>query len=136
MDYIDTSVLVYALLYDNDKKSEAARRILEEVGDGKRTVTTSVITISELTWALWKLTKNKEFAMKQVQSLLLLKNIRFVPLSPEISILSITLMNTYAKLRPYDAVHLATCVNESITTIISDDSVFDGINGVQRVRLS
>jgi|SRR3989338_7140675 len=134
MDYIDSSVFVYASIYER-KKSHTARNILKEIGDGKRTVITSILTLSELLWVLWRLTKDKEFALQQVKSVFSLTNITFVPLSVEISSQSILLMKVYAKLRQYDAIHAATCIHKRIITIISDDANFDGITELKRVSL-
>src|SRR3989338_7353617 len=135
MDYIDSSVFVYASIYEK-KKTHTARNILKKIDDRKRTVITSILTLSELLWVLWRLTKDKEFALQQVKSVLSLTNITFVPLSVEISSRSILLMKVYAKLRPYDAIHAATCIHERIITIISDDADFDSIKELQRMPLA
>ena len=134
MKYIDSTVIVYALGYGDDPRSHRARFLLEEMVKGKYIGISSNLLISEVSWALWKL-KGKDYALEQVNKLLSFSSMRFIPVSDRVVVRSLELMKKYSSLRPFDALHAATCIENGADTLISDDSDFDKISEIKRERL-
>jgi len=78
MIYLDANIFIIAAL-TNDNRAENAKKILSEVISGKIEAYTSALTIDEITWILWKQTKDKELAIDQSLRILQFNNLHIIP---------------------------------------------------------
>ncbi len=62
-------------------------------------------------------------------------NLDIISVKPADIILAFELMDSYSKLKPRDAIHLAVALNSGAETIISDDSDFDEIKEIKKEKI-
>jgi predicted nucleic acid-binding protein len=129
MKYLDATVFVYPILYD-DKKADFFKDIIKSVALGDSGYT-STLTIDEVIWAVWK-ERSREEALKKATDILDLPNLQISPVSRPDSFNSIRLMKKYPHLKPRDATHLAVALKLGVDSIVSDDKDFDGIDELKR----
>ncbi len=133
MKYIDANVFVYYLLHqESDKKRIAAADLLSKVVDGSLQAATSVLTWDEIMWVLRKRI-GKDAAVIEVAKFLEFPNLRFLDVKESTISISQYVVKEYG-IDPRDAIHIACCIENSIGEIISDDSDFDGVREVKRLK--
>ncbi len=134
MKYVDSNVFIHALIgMRSDKKTVAAQTILMKVADGSLVAATSLLTWDEVTWALKK-KLGREVADMEGRKLLEYPNLKFLDIKTNIIISAQSLASTYG-LDPRDAIHAASCIENGIDEIITDDSDFDVVTGLKRIPL-
>ncbi|ATZ61519.2 MAG: type II toxin-antitoxin system VapC family toxin [Methanosarcinales archaeon Met12] len=129
MIYLDSTVLIYAILYA-DERGEWARNLLENVKVGERIAATSALTFDEV---FWKVKKEKSFnaALRAGEAFLTMPNLTFISVDDEVLWESLALIKQY-KLDPRDAIHAACAITHGSYTIISEDTDFDKIAVLSR----
>ncbi len=133
--YIDANVFIYAAIGDEaDPKTHYAKEILKKIVAGKEIAYTSILTVDEIVWVFLKRTKDRNFAITQGIRLHQLP-ITLLPMSISVSLSSLQFMKKYAHLGPRDALHLATSVEQGIHHFVSDDSDFDNITEIKKIKL-
>jgi predicted nucleic acid-binding protein len=133
MNYVDSNVFIYPVLYQG-KKADYAKKILSEMVDGDIACATSSLTLDEVMWVIMNET-NREKAIQIGKDILTLPNLKILDVKTEHIMQSITLMEKYKKLKPRDAIHLAVCTTAGIFRFITDDADFDHISEINRITL-
>jgi predicted nucleic acid-binding protein len=135
MDYVDSNVFVYAVIYreDDEKKTKKAKEILLQIEKQQLHACTSTLTWDELVWVVSK-TNGKEEGICQGQKLLGFPNLDFVNVDEAVLALAQKMMEKY-KLAPRDSIHLACAHARKASHIISDDDVFDKVKEIKRIPL-
>lgn len=134
MKYLDANVFIYlALSEESESKAAAAKNIIGKVVDGSLSGATSSLTWDELVWAVKKF-NSKEVAKEEGRKFLSLPRLKILGVGESTLYAAQDLVASYG-LRPRDAIHAACCIENGIDEILSDDSDFDGIAGLKRVKL-
>jgi predicted nucleic acid-binding protein len=133
MNYIDSNVFIYPLLFQG-KKADNAKKILSEMVDGEIACATSSLTLDEIMWIIMNET-DREKALQIGKDIMTLPNLKILDVTTEHILQSITLMEKYKKLKPRDAIHLAVCTTAGIFRFITDDAHFDHISEIKRITL-
>lgn len=115
MNYVDSNILIYALV-DSTKKGEACRRLL----DNEKLVT-CVLSVDEVAYHLRK--KSIDQALKAVDWLRNTPNLTLAAFLPED--LDAFLEGMRKGLYPRDAIHAACAKKVHAPIIYSEDSDFD-----------
>ena len=136
MVYLDSNVFIYAIAYDAERFSEAVkvRKILLDMDKGVKRFVSSLVTWDEVVWVVWRLF-GYEDAVKAGSVMLKLDGLKYVELSNAIVIKAQELVDKY-RLRPRDAIHIATAVTVGEREIVSDDKEFDVVKEVRRIPLN
>ena len=132
MIYLDANFFVFALL-DNTKKGEKARSIQKEIIEGKHIAFTSVLAIDEIMWVLIKNGK-KSILRKTIEDIYATPNLEVREVPPLVPINALDFMEKY-NLKPRDAFHAAIMKQFQLKEIVSDDSDFDKVKELKRIRL-
>ena len=128
--FIDTAVLMYAAGAEHPLR-EPCRRVMIAIGSGALAAVTSVEVVQELLHrfiAIRRVEVGRQLASDALDT--------FAPVLP----ISHALMRRvpdlaarYPTLAARDLVHVATCVHEGITEIVSPDRAFDQVAEVRRL---
>ena len=129
MKYCDTNFFINAILGDKSITSFISRSV-----KGEFTICTSSITWDELVWALKK-SYNYQLGIDSGRMFLNIPKLIHLNLNKEIINNAQNFIEFY-KIRPKDAIHVATALANGITEIISDDSDFDKVKEIKRVSIS
>ncbi|MBI4181376.1 MAG: PIN domain-containing protein [Candidatus Aenigmarchaeota archaeon] len=130
MKYLDANIFLLPLLYQ-DKRSAAARSVLVRVATGEMSAATSLLTWDEVVRVVQK-TLGKDVARAEGRKLLGFPHLRFLDLTTRIAWKAQELREQM-DLGPRDALHAATALTADLPAIISTDTDFDGIPGLQRI---
>lgn len=133
MNYIDSTVFIYPLLYQG-KKADNAKKILSEMVNGDSACATASLTLDEVVWIIMNDT-TREKALQIGKDILILPNLKILDVTNAHIMQSITFMEKYKKLKPRDAIHLAVCTTAGIFRFITDDADFDIISEINRIPL-
>jgi len=133
MNYIDSNVFIYPILYQG-KKADNAKKILSKMVDGEIACATSSLTLDEVMWVIIN-EANRKKALQIGKDILTLPNLKILDVTNEHIMQSITLMEKYKKLKPRDAIHLSVCTTAGIFRFITDDADFDHISEINRITL-
>jgi len=128
--FIDTAVLMYASGAEHPLRA-SCRRVMLAIGSGELAAVTSVEVVQELLHrfiAIRRLEIGRQLASDAMDT--------FAPVLP----ISHALMRRvpdlaarYPQLAARDLVHVATCVHEGITEIVSPDRAFDQVAEIRRL---
>ncbi len=134
MKYLDANIFLYYILNPElDKNGIAAKSLLIKVADGSIQGATSVLTWDEIVWSVKK-KAGFDIAKTEGSKFLEFPNLKLLDVNESILSKSQSLMEKY-NMKPRDAIHTACCVENGIEEIITDDSDFDGIAGLKRIKL-
>jgi len=130
--YLDSNVFIYAAL-NRGVKGERCRKIMEMLEVGKLSCAISCLVLDEVAWVV---SKHRDFntGRKVWSDILEIPNLKILSIDENIAVKAPSLMDKY-KLRPRDAIHAALVVENAIGIIVSDDSDFDRVNEIQRIKL-
>lgn len=134
MLYVDSNIFVYPIIYDEEAIPEArrSREFLLEVARGKVEAYTSILTWDEVTWILRRL-YGVDDSINHGRKLLMFPKLRLVPVKRTTVLKAQEITERY-RLKPRDAIHAATALENNIGTIVSYDKDFDEIEGIKRVE--
>jgi hypothetical protein len=128
--FIDTAVLMYASGAEHPLRAPC-RRVMLAIGSGELAAVTSVAVVQELLHrfiAIRRVEIGRRLASDAMDA--------FAPVLP----ISHALMRRvpdlaarYPQLAARDLVHVATCVHEGITEIVSPDRAFDQVAELRRL---
>lgn len=134
MKYLDANIFLYYLLNpESDKTRIAAKALLMKVADGSVHGATSVLTWDEIVWVVKKKV-GFDIAKTEGSKFLEFPKLKLLDVNESVLSKSQALMEKY-DLKPRDAIHAACCIENDIEEIITDDSDFDGIAGLKRIKL-
>ncbi len=120
-----------AVIKKEDRIKAVAELILDKVdGDTIKGVYASTASLQEIVFWLYNRGLFKELTAA-VNFLSHIRNLEWVPLTPEICLATSLLINEYG-LSPFDAYHAATAIGKD-KTILSTEHVYDKIKGITRI---
>ncbi|PWR73130.1 type II toxin-antitoxin system VapC family toxin [Methanospirillum stamsii] len=133
MYYIDANVFIYAAI-DNSDKGRWSRDVLQRVENNNIKAITSYLTWDEFTYALLKRI-NRAVAEEYSSFLFELHDLSFIPVDEKI-IKSAGYFFSHYKLKPRDAIHIATAMSFDVKYMISEDSDFESIPLIKRMWMN
>ena len=129
--YLDANFFIFSI-FSLDEKGKNARAILNKIKNGKKAVT-SALTLDEVMWTIKK--NNQTDKMRTViEGIYAFKNIEIKEVSPLIPLRALDFMEN-SNLKPRDAFHASVMEEFNIKEIVTDDSDFDKIPGIKRIKL-
>jgi predicted nucleic acid-binding protein len=124
--------LLIPLFKKTDKLASVSERILRDIQSGiHREVYSSTATIQEIVFWFYNQVMYKE-TVDAVNAMSHLKNIEWVPVSPETCLKASILVDRY-NLSPFDAYHAATALSRD-AVILSMDNAYDRISEITRIN--
>ncbi|MDO8460660.1 MAG: type II toxin-antitoxin system VapC family toxin [Nanoarchaeota archaeon] len=130
--YLDSNLFLNSLLYEDEKANTCKKTILKIINKEIYGIT-SVLTWDEIVYVIGK-NLGREIAIKEGEQFLRFPNLKFIDVNKEVILEAQKLIKIY-KLKPRDAIHIATALSQNCTEIITDDSDFDGIKEIKRIAL-
>jgi predicted nucleic acid-binding protein len=132
--YVDSSVFIYPVIYDEAAVMEAksCKSFLLKIAFKEVDAYTSLITWDEVAWAVRKVL-GVEASLSQARKLLKFPNLKFLGVRKTTISKAQEIMERYG-LKPRDAIHAATAMENRITIIVSYDKDFDRIRELKRVE--
>lgn len=132
--YVDSNVFLYPVIYDPVPVSKAARAksFLKEIALGRVEAYTSSITWDEIVWVVRKVL-GVDISMHQGRMFLNFPNLRILPVRRTTVLKAQELMENY-ELKPRDALHAATALENKLVAIVSFDEDFDKVKVVKRIE--
>ena len=135
MQYVDSNVFLYSVLYspDLEPKAKRAKEILQKIENKELSAATSTLTWDEVVWVATKLL-GRSGGIALGQKLLGFPNLEFINVDEGIIAHAQMLLGKY-KISPRDSIHVASAFSRKATNIISDDEDFDQIKEIKRIPL-
>jgi uncharacterized protein len=127
--FVDTSVIMYANGTAHPLRAPCAR-IMTSIGSGEVTAVTSVEVVQEIL--------HRFISIKRPEIGISVANLTMDVFAPVLPITHALIRRVpelaarYPKLQARDLVHVATCIHEGITEIVSPDTGFDGVAEIRR----
>ncbi len=131
--YFDSNVFILPALYDGDKSREASDWLRKMV-EGEIEVSTSALTLDEVTWIISR-EASREEALNEAERILELPHLKILDVKSEDTVRMINYQRRYDDLKPRDAVHLSVALRNGIHTVVSDDDDFEGLKEIEWVGL-
>lgn len=128
--FVDTSIIMYAAGSDHPMR-EPCVRFMRAIDDREVEATTSVEVVQEILHR-FRAIDRLDIAAALSRSTL----DTFAPVLPVTHALMRRvpdLADRYPRLAARDLVHVATCIHEGITDIISTDRAFDSVREIRRI---
>lgn len=129
--FIDTAIVMYAAGGEHALRG-ACRRIIEGIRDGDIDATTSVEVIQEIGHRFVSIREPAMARRLMADTLDLFAPV--LPISHAVVRRVPDLLDRYPHLQARDLVHVATCIHEGITDIVSPDRGFDQVAEVRRLE--
>ncbi|MEK6894026.1 MAG: type II toxin-antitoxin system VapC family toxin [Nanoarchaeota archaeon] len=130
MIYLDTNIFIYAII-DETEIGNKCREIIKNHINEKKDASTSCLTWDEVVYGIRKKI-GKENSILQGKNLIETQNLVWLKTEETIIFKAQELMENYS-LKPRDAIHAATAINNGIKEIISDDPDFDKVKELKRI---
>jgi len=133
--YVDSNVFLNAVLYDPAKNPTAkqAKAFLTQITTGKVTGITSVLTWDEFVWVARR-ELGRDEANEKGKEFLNFPNLTFKSLTLNIIQHAQEFLVKY-NLRPRDALHIVTAIDNGLHEIVSFDGDLDEVAEIQRIDL-
>lgn len=131
--FVDAAVIIYAAGREH-RLRDPSRRLLRAVVDGRTSGVTSAEVIQEI---LHRFTGRGDAEVGAAMAHHALDIFAPVlPVTHQVMARMPGLVRRYPHLAARDLVHVATCQEERITTIVSPDRGFDTIDGLTRIDIA
>lgn len=128
--FVDTAVLMYAAGAEHPLRAPCAR-IVAGIREGEIEATTSVEVVQELMHRYISIGRPEAARTMATDALDLFAPV--LPITHAVMRRVPELGARYPTLQARDLVHVATCIHEGITGIVSPDRGFDGVAEVMRI---
>lgn len=129
MIYLDANAFVYAFAYI-DKRADHILGLIDSIVRGKEAAATSALSYDETVWAIRKL-GGKEKSLEAGDAFLSIRNLTIIPVDTAI-LQQAQRISKQQIIKPRDAIHAGSCILNNISTLYSEDAVFDQIPGIKR----
>lgn len=132
--YVDSNVFLYPVIYDAGEFAEAKRskRLLLKIAKGDVEACTATISWDEVVWVIRKIFGPKP-SLEQGRKFLSFPNLKLLGVRKSVVLKAQELMEKYG-LKPRNAIHVATALENRVTTIISYNRDFDEVKEVNRTE--
>lgn len=130
--YLDANVFICAAVSSQELRAQAVA-VIQAVQEEKVEALTSILTWDEVVYNIKKLSTSTA-AMEAGFGFLNFSQLQLISATKNIALEAQEAMREH-KLLPRDAIHYATMKTENITEIVSEDSDFDKIKGIQRYSI-
>jgi len=132
--YIDSNVFLYPIVYDSEFIVEAkkAKDFLFKIAQGDVEACTATITWDEIAWVVRKLF-GFELSAEESRKFLAFPNLKLLGVKKSTVFKAQELVEKY-KMKPRDAIHAATALENKITEIVSFDKDFDEVKEIKRIE--
>jgi len=129
--YLDANFFV---IYNFDKtlKGEKARKILEEIINGKEAITSS-LALDEVMWVIIK-NKKIEALRETIEDIYATPYLTVKEVGSDIPLEALDFIEKY-NLKPRDAFHAAVMKSSDVKEIVSDDPDFDSVEWIKRIKI-
>lgn len=129
--FLDANIIMYAIGKEHPLRNPC-RKILEQIKNGTIEVVSCTEVIQEILYRYFSLkmpeiAKEASLAVKTICS-------QIYPVTIEETDLALELLLNNPSIGTRDAIHAATMMNHGINRILSTDSHFDSIAGIERVQ--
>jgi len=131
--YIDSNIFLYPAIYKPETVKEAreSKDFLLKVSEGLVEAYTATITWDEVVWVVRKMFGLKP-SIELGRKLLVFPNLKLLNIKRSVVLRAQRLMEKY-KIKPRDAIHAATALENGIETIVSYDRDFDKLDEIKRL---
>ncbi|MEM4142995.1 MAG: type II toxin-antitoxin system VapC family toxin [Candidatus Bathyarchaeia archaeon] len=132
--YIDSNVFLYPIVYDAKVVGEAqkSKGFLLKVAEGAVEVCTSTITWDEIAWVIRKIF-GFNLSAEQSRKFLSFPNLKLVGVKKSTVLRAQEIMEKY-QVKPRDAIHAATALENNVVEIVSYDKDFEKVEGLKRIE--
>jgi predicted nucleic acid-binding protein len=127
--FIDTAVIMYANGGDHPLRDPCAR-IMVGIGDSEVAAVTSVEVVQEILHRF--ISVRRPDAAIRIAELTMEVFAPVFPITHAMMRRVPDLARRYPTLQARDLVHVATCIHEGITEIVSPDTAFDAVREIRR----
>ena len=131
--YIDSNIFLYPAIYKLETVEEAreSKEFLLKISEGSVEACTATITWDEVVWVIRKIFGLKP-SIELGRMFLEFPNLKFLNVKRSVVLRAQSLMEKY-KIKPRDAIHAATALENGIETIVSYDRDFDKLEEIKRL---
>jgi len=129
--YLDANFFIFAN-FSSDKKGVNARKIILEIINGKKAITSS-LALDEVMWVLLRNNKKEEIR-SVIEDIYSIRNLGVISVSSLIPLRALNFMEGYG-LKPRDAFHAAIMEEFGVNEIVTDDADFDSIPNIKRIKI-
>ena len=126
--YIDSNIFIFEAL-DTTELGDNCRRVIARIQNGDINCASSYLTIDEVICVLKK-KAGRDAAVRIAKASLSLP-VRWMDVDREIVVRMIEHFSDH-EMDPRDSLHLASMRSAGITAILSEDSYFDNVMGINR----
>jgi len=130
--YLDANVFVYAEV-SSERVGKVAGKLLEILEEGKFIGATSCLTVDEVVWSVIK-DIDRSHGIEVGKKMLELPNLEIFPVTARTVSSALEKMKSY-NLKPRDAIHVATMIENNVFSAISEDPDFDKVDEIERIDL-
>lgn len=131
-EYLDSNIFIYALL-SKDNRGFSCQKIISDVINNKNSALTSFLTWDEIVYIIKK-HRGTKIAIIEGRKILQMPNLSFIKVDEQIISNAQKLIEIY-NLNPRDAIHIASAIISNCDGIVSDDSDFDNIKEIKRIKV-
>ena len=128
--FVDTAILMYAAGSDHPLREPCAQ-VVRRIRDGSLDATTSVEVVQEIIHRYVRMGRTDAAVALASDTLDLFAPV--LPVSHAVMRRVPDLLTRYPVLQARDLVHVATCIHEGISEIVSTDRGFDDVAEVKRI---
>jgi|SRR3989344_7719394 len=129
--YLDANFFILAN-FSEDKRGKNARYLLESIKSGKPAITSS-LALDEVMWAMTKNNLKNEIR-DVIEEIYAIENLEIKEVSSIIPLRALDFIEI-ENLKPRDAFHAAIMQQFGISEIATDDTDFDKLDNIKRIKL-
>jgi len=131
--YVDSNIFLYPIIYKLEAVEEAreSKNFLLKISEGLVEACTATITWDEIVWVVRKIFGLKP-SIELGRKFLEFPNLKLLNVKRSIVLRAQGLMEKY-EIKPRDAIHAATALENGIETIVSYDRDFDKLEEIKRL---
>ena len=131
--YVDSNIFLYPVIYKPETVKEAreSKDFLLKISEGLVEACTATITWDEVVWVVRKIFGLKP-SIELGRKLLEFPNLKLLNVKRSVVLRAQKLMEKYG-IKPRDAIHAATALENGVETIVSYDRDFDKLEEIKRL---